>query len=250
MYTHRPQGFSILPLVTKNLLIINVLVFFASATFNKVFHFDFNENLGLYYMGSSAFSPIQFLTYMFLHGSIQHLFLNMFAFWMFGSVIENYWGAKRFLIYYLATGIGAALIQQLVTFIRIESIVNSVSPEALAQIRIEGHDILLRGMNFTDSTLSSLNLLYNVQTIGASGAVFGILLAFGMLFPNSIIYLYFAIPVKAKWLVMGYGAIELYNGLSNNAGDNVAHFAHLGGMLFGFILIKFWQKNNNSFHQY
>ena len=98
--------------------------------------------------------------------------------------------------------------------------------------------------------ISSLNLLYNVQTVGASGAVFGILLAFGMLFPNSVIYLYFAIPVKAKWLVMGYGAIELYNGLSNNAGDNVAHFAHLGGMLFGFILIKFWQKNNNSFHQY
>ena len=98
--------------------------------------------------------------------------------------------------------------------------------------------------------MGDLNLLYNIQTIGASGSVFGILLAFGMLFPNSLIYIYFAIPVKAKWMVMGYGALELYSGLVNNAGDNVAHFAHLGGMLFGFFLIKYWKKHDNPFNMY
>ena len=247
---YRPQGFSILPLVTKNLLIINILVFFASMSLEHTFHYDINEHFGLYYVGSSQFKPIQFITYMFLHGNFKHLLYNMFAFWMFGSAVENYWDSKRFLIYYLATGIGAALIQQLVTFIRIESVMGAVSPEVLAQIKIEGYDILRKGMNFRDTNLASLNLLYNIQTIGASGSVFGILLAFGMLFPNALIYLYFAIHIKAKWLVMGYGALELYSGFANQSGDNVAHFAHLGGMLFGFILIKIWQKNNPTFHQF
>jgi len=249
MNNFRPGGFNLLPLVTKNLLIINALVFLASITFQNIFNYDVNGELGLYYIGSEQFMPIQFITYMFLHGSFNHLFFNMFAFWMFGAAVENFWGPKRFLIYYLATGIGAAVIQQTVAFIRIENIPDIANNQAMQQMLYEGRSLLNSGRNFMGD-LGELNLLYNVQTVGASGSVFGILLAFGMLFPNSIIYLYFAIPVKAKWLVVGYGALELYSGLSNNPGDNVAHFAHLGGMLFGFILIKYWKKNDNQYNMY
>lgn len=249
MSNFRPQGFNILPLVTKNLLIINVLAFLATLTFRNLFNYDVNSELGLYYIGSEAFKPIQFMTYMFLHGNFSHLLFNMFAFWMFGSAVENYWGPKRFLIYYLATGVGAAIIQQLVAFIRIESMAAQIDPQLMQQMLTEGRSILLSGRNFVGE-LGDLNAIYNIQTVGASGSVFGILLAFGMLFPNALIYVYFAIPVKAKWLVMGYGALELYSGFANNPGDNVAHFAHLGGMLFGFILIKYWKKNDNNFNMY
>lgn len=249
MSNFRPQGFNILPLVTKNLLIINVLAFLATLTFHNLFNYDVNLELGLYYVGSEHFKPIQFITYMFLHGDFTHLFMNMFAFWMFGSAVENYWGPKRFLYYYLATGIGAAIIQQLVAFIRIESMAAQIDPQLMQQMLTEGRSILLSGRNFVGE-LGNLNAIYNGYTVGASGSVFGILLAFGMLFPNSLIYVYFAIPVKAKWLVMGYGALELYSGFANNPGDNVAHFAHLGGMLFGFILIKYWKKNDNNFNMY
>lgn len=249
MSNFRPQGFNILPLVTKNLLIINGLAFLASLTIENVFRYDINAHFGLYYFGSEQFQPIQLLTYMFLHADFQHILFNMFAFWMFGSAVENYWGSKRFLFYYLATGIGAALIQQLVGWIRIESMAGNVDPQMLEQVIHEGRSILDSNRNFVGD-LGTLNLIYNVQTIGASGSVFGILLAFGMLFPNALIYVYFAIPVKAKWLVIGYGALELYSGLANSAGDNVAHFAHLGGMLFGFILIKYWKKHDNPFNMY
>lgn len=249
MSNFRPQGFNILPMVTKNLLIINGLAFLASMTLKSAFNYDVNAELGLYYVGSEQFKPIQFITYMFLHGDFSHLLFNMFAFWMFGSAVENYWGPKRFLFYYLATGIGAALIQQFVSFIRIESLTAGMDPESMQQMLHEGRSILMSNRNFV-GPLGDLNLLYNIQTVGASGSVFGILLAFGMLFPNSLIYIYFAIPVKAKWLVMGYGALELYSGLANNPGDNVAHFAHLGGMLFGFILIKYWKKHDNPFNMY
>ncbi len=249
MNNFRPGGFSILPMVTKNLLIINGLVFLASMSFQNIFNYDINSNFGLYYFGSEQFKLIQLITYMFLHGNFNHLFFNMFAFWMFGAAVENSWGPKRFLFYYLVTGIGAALIQQLITYIRIESLSVGVDQQMLQQVVYQGHDILQSGRNYM-GTLGEINLLYNIQTVGASGSVFGILLAFGMLFPNSLIYIYFAIPVKAKWLVMGYGALELYSGLANNAGDNVAHFAHLGGMLFGFILIKYWKKTDNPFNMY
>jgi len=247
MNNFRPQGFNILPMVTKNLLIINGLVFLAVMTLENVFKYDVNAELGLYYVGSEEFKPIQFITYMFLHGNFKHLLYNMFAFWMFGSAVENYWGPKRFLIYYLATGIGAAIIQQFISFIRIESLSSEVDPQMLQQVIYQGREILDTSRNYVGA-LGDINLLYNIQTVGASGSVFGILLAFGLLFPNSLIYIYFAIPVKAKWLVMGYGALELYSGLANNPGDNVAHFAHLGGMLFGFFLIKYWKKNDNPFN--
>ena len=148
----------------------------------------------------------------------------MFALWMFGSVLENFWGPKRFITFYLVTGIGAALTHYAVLSYQLHPMVAQLQgdPDQLRQ-------------------------LYNAPiVIGASGAVFGLLLAFGMLFPNTLLYVYFAIPIKAKYFVIIYGAVELYSSLQNNAGDNVAHFAHLGGMLFGFILIKIWNRTNRT----
>ena len=169
-----------------------------------------------------------------MHGSFTHLFFNMFALWMFGKILENIWGEKRFLIYYMITGIGAAFIHLLISQYQIISISNQI-PE-LVSIAIEGK------YNPSIPLSKKLTQLIITPTVGASGAVFGLLLAFGMLFPNALLYLYFAIPIKAKYFVIGYGILELYAGISNNPADNVAYFAHLGGMIFGYILIKYWKK--------
>ncbi len=247
----RPGGFRVLPPVVKNLLIINGLFFLATISLQSGFKIDLNSMWGLYYMGSDKFEPFQFLTYMFLHGDITHLFFNMFAFWMFGNVIENVWGPKKFIIYYFATGLGAAFIHQLVQYVEVQMLIDKLTEAGVTMNMI--NEIIASGKYNTgllgivsESDLFTLYKTYNGSTVGASGSVFGILLAFGMLFPNALIYLYFAIPVKAKWLVIGYGALELWSGIAANPGDNVAHFAHLGGMIFGFILIKIWKKKENN----
>ena len=238
----RPTSFKILPPVVKNLLIINGLFFLATWTLQSSFRIDLNSILGLHYPLSESFSPYQMVSYMFMHGGFAHLFFNMFALWMFGNALENAWGPKRFLSYYMVTGIGAAVVQIIVTYIRISTIESQLDPMVVQRVYEEGAEILGRNMNYSDPLLGKLNAMINSTTVGASGAVFGILLAFGMLFPNSVIYLYFAIPIKAKWFVIIYGAIELYAGIANNPADNVAHFAHLGGMIFGFFLIKYWKR--------
>ena len=174
-----------------------------------------------------------------MHGSFTHLFFNMFALWMFGKILENIWGQKKFLIYYMITGIGAAAIHLVFCQYQIINISNQI-PE-LVNIAIEGK------YNPSIPLSKKLTQLIITPTVGASGAVFGLLLAFGMLFPNALLYLYFAIPIKAKYFVIGYGLIELYAGISNNPADNVAHFAHLGGMIFGYFLIKYWKKETNYF---
>lgn len=218
----RPQGFSILPTVVKNLLIINVVFYLATWAAQAAWHFDLSDYLGLHYIGASGFRPYQFVTYMFMHGGFAHLFFNMFALWMFGNSIENVWGPKRFLIFYFVCGIGAGLTQELVQYIQLSDIV-----ENYQYVRMGNRSIPV------DEYLNMLT------TVGASGAVYGILLAFGMMWPNSRIYIYFAIPIKAKWFVIIYGLIELFSGFSSV--DNVAHFAHVGGMLFGLGLILYWR---------
>ena len=245
---YRPNSFSVLPPVVKNLLILNGLFFLASMVFSSNLGIDLDTLLGLHYPLSQSFRPWQVVSYMFMHGSFMHLFFNMFALWMFGNTLENLWGSKRFLIYYMVTGIGAALIQMAVTYIRLMPLYEQVSPDTLNMIMTQGADIVQSGKNFIDPVAGEINVLINTATIGASGAVFGILLAFGMLFPNTMLYIYFAIPIKAKWFVILYGAMELFSGIANNPTDNVAHFAHLGGMLFGCILIKIWQKKSNRFY--
>ncbi len=193
-------------------------------------------------MGSKNFMPVQFVTYMFMHGSFMHLFSNMFALWMFGSAVENVWGGKKFLTYYFVTGIGAGILQLIIQHFELAEMYDVLSPEEIAAIKNEGAEILRQGMNYSDSLLAKFNANFHIGMVGASGSVFGILLAFGMLFPNSVLYIYFAIPIKAKYFVMLYGLFELYTAIQNNPGDNVAHFAHLGGMLFGILLIYYWRK--------
>jgi membrane associated rhomboid family serine protease len=180
-----------------------------------------------------------------MHGSFWHLFFNMFALWMFGAALENTWGTKHFLLYYMVCGIGAGLIQMLVIGLKIYSLSQHFAPEMVEMIRENGMQILNQGKNYVGE-MGSLNAAINAVTVGASGSVFGLLLAFGIMYPNSVIYVYFLLPIKAKWFVVFYGAIELFYGVTGTS-DGIAHFAHLGGMLFGFFLILYWNKGNRFF---
>jgi membrane associated rhomboid family serine protease len=267
---YSPAGFRLLPPVVKNLLIINGLFFLATYTFQSSFGIDLANLLGLHYFKSQYFSPYQYITYMFIHADFQHILYNMFALWMFGYLLENVWGTKRFLTYYIITGIGAAIVQTVMNYLSFSSIeatalAYSQAPTLDSFISIVRHhfpqyyDYHETIRNFINAWTASphspeyagqsvdylnqlIKLRMDVPTIGASGAVYGILLAFGMMFPNMLVFIYFLFPIKAKWLVLVYGGIELFTGISNNPTDNVAHFAHLGGMLFGFLLILYWKR--------
>ncbi len=244
MMQYRPGGFNLMPLVVKNLLIINGLFFLATISLAGAFQLDLIRVLGLHIPGSPYFEPYQFVSHMFMHANFNHIFFNMFALWMFGTAIENLMGSRRFLIYYLITGFGAAILHLGVNYIelfslRSELLAAGLSPAELRQY-VESPPHSVRAD--IAGTLASYIRKFLIPTVGASGAVFGILLAFGMFFPNSYIYLFFAIPIKAKYFVMAYGALELYFGIANRPGDNIAHFAHLGGMLFGYLLITYWRR--------
>lgn len=227
MAEFRPSGFQVLPPVVKNLLIINGLVFLAQMAFSRS---GTLENLfALHDIHSVYFRPHQLVTHLFMHGDFGHIFFNMFALWMFGSVLENYLGAKRFLLFYMASGLGAGLLHLGVLYYENEAVMQAFQHLPMSQ---------------QEDLLYSPNFRVNIATVGASGAVFGCLAAFGYLFPNSLIYLYFFIPIKAKWFVLMYAAMEFFLGVRNSAGDNVAHWAHLGGALVGFLLVYYWNKTN------
>lgn len=241
MREFRPLGNTIFPPVVKNLLIINGIMFLATNVFGNSLGIDLNRLLGLYYFESPNFRVWQFFTHLFMHGNMMHIFSNMLALWMFGAVIENYLGSKRFLQYYIYTGLGAALLHLGVQFVELQAIKSQLSATTINEILANGGRIIAQGMNYSHPQAAAYNAALYTPTVGASGAVFGLLLAFGMLFPNAQIYLYFFFPIKAKYFVILYGLFELYSGITNNPADNVAHFAHLGGMLFGYILIKLWR---------
>lgn len=194
--SYTPQSFSLLPTGVKNLIIINGIFALATYVLQETHIVNLYEFFALYPLGYGLFRPWQLITYMFMHANLEHLIFNMFALWMFGYILENAWGTKRFLSYYLLCGIGAGVC----------------------------------------------SLLLSSSTVGASGAVYGILLAFGMMFPNERIYLYFLVPIKAKWFVIGYGILELLLGVGAT-NDGIAHFAHLGGMITGLIIILIWRHN-------
>lgn len=238
--------FDVLPPVVKNLLIINGLFFVATYILENKFGIDLAEYLGLFYWTSGEFRPHQVVTHMFMHGSVGHILLNMFALWMFGSVLENIWGSQRFLVFYLITGIGAALFYNLTQSIEIHFVSQHLSPEMIEEVKREGFSILQKKLNYSDPYLGSLNAKINMPVVGASGAVYGLLMAFGMLFPNSYLYLYLLVPVKAKYVVGGLMIYALVQGLIDNPSDNVAHFAHLGGALIAYLIIKYWNKNNRK----
>jgi len=273
----RPSSFDRFPMVVKNLLIINGLMYLATMVLQNTFSIDLSNYLGLFFFTSEYFKPHQIISHMFMHGSLMHIFSNMFALWMFGSILENVWGPKRFLIFYLICGLGGAITHMAFTAYQIHLVQGEINLffESVTvdnfKMLLEGHRNLLYDSDYinqantllntwsqnpSDSTmilqakilaqkLSSMEA--NIPVVGASGAVFGVLLAFGMLFPNTYLYLMFPpIPIKAKYFVIFYGAFELYAGVSGTQ-EGVAHFAHLGGMLFGFILIKFWNKTRKDF---
>ncbi|MBC7947528.1 MAG: rhomboid family intramembrane serine protease [Chitinophagaceae bacterium] len=230
---YRPNRF---PPVVKNLLIINALVYVAQMTLQQSSP-NFMENLfALHDVRSGFFYPHQIFTYMFLHGNFTHILFNMLAVWMFGSMLENHWGAKKFLQFYVICGIGAGLLHLLVLYIEMKPAWDYISmfPASEREKILHVNNILIQ-----DKAI-------NIATVGASGAVFGCLAAFGYLFPNSLIYVYFMIPVKAKWLVIMYGAVELWLAVRNSPGDTVAHFAHLGGAITGLIIVFIWNKTNRK----
>lgn len=213
-----------MPTVTKNLIIINVLVFFGTLVAQR-YGIDLTNYLGLHFFLASDFNPAQLITYMFMHGGFSHIFFNMFAVFMFGPILEQTWGPRRFLFYYILCGIGAGLIQEGVQYFEYATDISYL----------------------IQSGYYSPDVLNQMTTVGASGAVYAILLAFGMLFPNNRMFIFpLPFPIKAKFFVIGYALIELYFAFANNPGDNTAHFAHLGGMVFGLILILYWRKKNKN----
>jgi membrane associated rhomboid family serine protease len=270
---YRPASPLSVPPVVKNLIMINVVMFVATWALGSK-GIDLNEILGLYYPGSPHFRPYQLVTHIFMHANFMHLFFNMFALYMFGKVLEMVWGPKRFLIYFLVTGLGAATLHLFVNYLELSHVaknvaafVNTPSPELFAafvksnlggQASPQLHDFIntwsdapgnpayiQQGTEFVQQIFA---MRINIPTVGASGAVFGILLGFGVLFPNTELMLLFPpVPIKAKYFVLGYGLIELYLGFTQSNSD-IAHFAHLGGMLFGYLLIRYWNISSKNFY--
>ena len=263
-----PGNYQSLPTVIKNLLIINVLAFLAQNTIGKAGGLVDMENLfGLHHVKSPLFQPWQIITHLFLHGGFWHLFSNMFALWMFGSELESIWGPKRFFTFYFLCGIGAALIQLVWLWFQWQDLINlfytvKLHPSSDAFISfykefglndqkslltlqtymadpnsINAGAVVQRISNFTYANISE-------ATIGASGAVFGVLAAYIYLFPNRELYLYFFIPVKAKWIGLAYFGYEIFSAFQNSPTDNIAHWAHIGGGLVGFLLVLTWNRND------
>jgi len=269
MSEFRPGRFEILPTVIKNLLIINVLIFLAQNTFSASFGSTINDMFALHYWRSDLFRPHQFVTHLFMHGSWSHLFLNMFTLWMFGSTLENIWGSKRFLIFYTICGIGAALCYMgVLTFENTRLLHDGnafLNDPSIANFRALNDHFNLDDGGYQGTTMKNaffhspndpttieytkffvrqyMSEYVNGFVVGASGAIYGVLFAFGFLFPNSLLYLYFLVPIKAKYVVGFMIAMELFLGIQNAPGDDTAHFAHLGGVLISFILLKIWNRN-------
>ena len=251
----------LLPPVVKNLLIINGLFFLAKMSFgtDELGRNLLDSQLGMYYLGSPHFRPWQILSHMFMHGDIGHIFTNMFGLFMFGGPVERALGSKRFITYYLVCGLGAAALHTGVNAYEVigderavaayGADVQDVKDATKLPTLDEANNALTEiamAHQVPEATLAQLFYDYQGTIIGASGAVFGILLAFGMMFPNQEIFLLLLpIPIKAKYFVVIYGLLELYMGLKQSQGDNVAHFAHLGGMLFGFFLIRHWRRSGS-----
>jgi membrane associated rhomboid family serine protease len=235
------MGMNLTPMV-RNILFLNIAMFLLT-----MFSPQMDHILALHAFQSPQFQPWQIVTHIFLHAGFAHIFFNMFALISFGALLETFWGSKKFLTFYMICGIGAAFLHSAILFYQVK--------EAHSQLLdfIEGFRTHPDDNGYIQESKGIVKQIYtsilNRETVGASGAVFGLLLAIGMLFPNTELFMMFIpVPIKAKYFVLGYGALELYLGFSKIEGDNVAHFAHLGGMLFGYILIKYWQRQRNNFY--
>lgn len=239
MNAYRQSPFANITPVVKNLLIINVIFYIASLVLgDKV---DLVSSLAIFYFNSPFFRPWQIITYMFMHGGFTHIFFNMFALFMFGPILEYSLGSKKFFNLYFICGIGAIVLQMIVQAVEVHALIGSITLP---------HPDLQESYERFGEAGAKLLEIYRTPIIGASGAIFGLLVAFGMLYPNMELFIFFIpIPIKAKYMVPVYIVIELWLGVAQYGGDNVAHFAHLGGALFGFIVIKLWgiRRPNNFF---
>ncbi|MCC6600984.1 MAG: rhomboid family intramembrane serine protease [Crocinitomicaceae bacterium] len=219
--------FSPAPVVVKNIIIINVIFFIAT----NFLPLELDDMLAGHYLGSEFFRPWQIVTHMFMHAGFTHIFFNMYALYLFGSRLEMQWGPNRFLIYYMISGIGAFFLHEGVNHFEIMKMVKELNEHPTENLR------------------EYVQAIINSKVVGASGAVFGVLLAFGILYPDTELFLLFPpIPIKARYLVFGYGALELFLAFQNAETDNVAHYAHLGGMLFGYLVLRYWKYKHNSYY--
>jgi membrane associated rhomboid family serine protease len=234
--------------VIKNILIINIALFVLKILAAN-FGINLNPLLSLHFYESESFLPFQFITYAFMHADFMHLFFNMFMVLMFGTILEKMWGAQKFIIFYFVCSIGAAILHMTIQAFEYQSLASQLTENQINEVYKIGYNILSDSRNFVDETLGKFNIVLNGAMLGASGAVFGIMFAFAYLFPNTELYFMFIpFPIKAKYAMGFMAVVELLFGIGNFDFDNVAHFAHLGGALFGFIMIKIWGKNKNNFY--
>ncbi len=230
--------------VVKNLLIINALFFLATIIFEGK-GISLTKELGLYYIGSSDFKPFQLATHFFMHAGFRHILFNMFALVIFGNMLERIWGGKKFLLFYFFTAFGAAFLHQFILGLELYNSTGTFFPDL--DDHFTGHGDFIRYSTSHAAFLKSwINM--HIPTVGASGAIYGLLAGAAVYFPNTKLYLYFAIPVKIKWLALGLVLFDIVSVIQDRPGDSVAHFAHIGGMLFGFVLVKIWQKDNTNFY--
>ncbi len=240
------QLFGNIPPVVKNLLILNILFFIAQLAIP-----EYMGMLKLHHFSSELFKPWQLATHFFMHSErdFTHILFNMLFLVWFGSHLERVWGPKKFLILYMASAMGAALLHLGVGYYEIYSIKSALSSTDLSEFMSSYEEVWSSGnLAYKNDALNQLNVLLHIPMVGASGAVFGILAAFAYLFPNTEIHLYFLFPVKAKWLIGVYALREIYLAFADLPGDNVAHFAHLGGAIVGLALVLIWRQNRNSFY--
>ena len=241
MNQYRSGFLSNVPPMVKYILVINVAMLLISRVAGDFMYSHF----AMYYPGSPLFEPHQLITHIFMHGGFFHLLFNMYALWLFGCSLEYQWRSKKFLLYYMLTGVGAALFYAAVLWLQVRHAEAAINPEMLAQMK----NLLHEGRILTNVSpeVNQWNVIMNTPMVGASGAVYGVLLAFGMLYPNTQLrFIFPPVAIRAKWLVVLYGGLALLFGFTDSGG-NIAHFAHVGGMLFGFILIKYWQKKGRMY---
>ena len=255
MYRNGFSGFMRnMPPVTKNLIIINIIIWAVEAIFPR-FGEKIIDVLGLHYIGAGHFNPLEIITYMFVHAPNNpwHLLFNMFSLWMFGSILERVWGSKRYILFYFVCGVGAAMVQEIVWAATWQhEFIDRIAKGSLITYN-HAKEMIEQGLAMNDPVVMQLaaQLKASMVTIGASGAIYGLLLGYAFVFPNQPLYLFFIpYPIKAKYMMIGYGLIEFFLGF--NASDTIAHFAHLGGMLFGIIILLYWKKKGmlrgNSFY--
>lgn len=239
-----------MPPVVKNLLILNIVMYIITVIGEQQ-GIRMTYLLGGYVFGSPFFEPYQMVSHFFMHGGLFHIFFNMFALVIFGSALEQVWGPKRFFIFYVVTALGAFVLHQVVGYMEFKQIENEIIGAGydIFEVKKQIADLHVQGMIFTEPLLRDYQISIGVPVVGASGAVYGLLAAFAYLFPNTQLMLLFPpIPVKAKWLVLFLVGIALYNSVRSQPGDNIAHLAHLGGALVGFIIVLIWKKDKRNFY--